>query len=266
MPLALMMCCMLTLAVANFKGGTGKTTTTRNLGQALAADGRRVLLIDADPSGALTAMCQVDGSQGGNLSDVIGDAQPGELQLGDILRELGPCLSLAPSDLALTVSELGLVSRAGRENVLRRALASVAGRFDLALIDSPPALGLLTLAVLVAADGVLIPTKPGGADLAALRAFLGTVARAQQLNPGLAVFGILPTFVDLRTRHHNTALAAMRAAGLPVLPMVIKRSVIVEEAAAAGQPLAEYDPGNAQLATYKALAELVETWLDNNPS
>lgn len=257
---------MLTLAVSNHKGGTGKSTTAHNLGAAMAALARQVLLIDADPQGSLTEMCQVDTSRGApNLSDVLGDVKPGELAMSDIITQRGPCLWLAPSDIALTVSELGLQTRLGRENVLRRALATVAGRFDLALIDCPPGLGLLALNALVAADAVLIPSQPGGADLRALGIFLHTIDQTKaELNPGLEILGILPTFYDRRLAHHNTALAAMRDNGLPVLPVAIGRSVRIAEAATAGQPLAEYDPSNPQNAAYKQLAEIVDAWLESN--
>lgn len=254
---------MRTLAIANHKGGVGKTATTVNLGAELARSGRRVLLVDVDPQASLTAACGVDGDTGGNLADTIGAGLP----LADILRELRPGLELAPSSLVLAAAELAIASRPGREMLLRRALAAVAGRYDVALFDCPPGLGLLTVGALVAAQAVLIPTQPQGADLRALRLFLGTVDGIRaELNPGLVILGILPTMYDRRLTHHGAALAAMMGAGLPVLPVTIGRSVRIAEAMAAGVPLAEYDPGNPQAEAYKTLAEAVIAWLENHPT
>lgn len=249
------------LAVANHKGGVGKTATARELGAILASSGRRVLLVDVDPQASLTAACGQDGDAGGNLADVI----RGGVAMSAILREVGPGLFLAPASLALASAELGLATHKGREAVLRRALASVGDRFDLALLDTHPGLGLLTVGALAAADGVLIPTQPQGADLRALALFLQTVDNVRaELNPALAVLGILPTFYDRRLTHHGAALAAMRAAGLPLLSVTIGRTVRIAEAMAAGLPLAEYDPGNPQAAAYRELAGVVTTWLESN--
>ena len=254
---------MRTLVVANHKGGVGKTATAQVLGAILAGEcARRVLLVDCDPQASLTAACGVDGSAGANLAGVMGDAQPGAYALADILRELAPGLWLAPSDIALAVSELGLVVRMGREGVLAKALGQVARRFDVAVIDCPPGLGLLTLNALVAADSVLIPTQTQGADLRGLRLFLDTLERVRELNPRLAILGILPTFYDARLIHHRNGLEAMQTAGLPVLATAIGRSVRVAEAAAAGQPLTEYAPDNPQTAAYRDVAKVVNAWLD----
>jgi chromosome partitioning protein len=253
---------MRTLAIANHKGGVGKTATTQTLGAVLAGEcARRVLLVDADPQASLTAACGVNGIEGHSLAEVMGAVQPGSLTLSQVLQELSPGLFLAPGDIALAVTELGLVTRMGRETVMKRALASVAERFDVALIDCPPGLGSLTINALAAADAVLIPTQPQGADLRALRLFLDTVDRIHELNPGLQILGILPTFVDKRLTHHSNAIAAMQRAGLPVLPVTIGRSVRVAEAAAAGQDITHYAPDNPQADAYRQLAKVVEEWL-----
>ena len=254
---------MQTIAIANQKGGTGKSATAHALGAVLAGNGRRVLLVDTDPQSSLTMACGVKETDGRSLAEVIGGAQPGALAMRDILLELGERLSLAPADIALARAELGLTSRLGRENVLKRALATVAGAFDVCLVDCPPSLGLLTVGALVAADGVLIPTQPQGADLRGLALFLDTLATVREaLNPDLATVGVLVTFCDARLLHHRDALEAMRAGGLPVLGPMIGRSVRVAESMAAGQAVTEYEPGHKLSEAYRELGGVIGAWLD----
>ncbi len=252
---------MIVLAVGNQKGGTGKTATTQALGAVLAAQGRRVLLIDADPQGSLTGACGIADTEGRSLAEVVGDTDDGALELGDVVRTLGPGLDLAPADIALASSELGLVVRMGREGVLRQALAGVDG-YDLAIIDCPPSLGLLTVNALAAAHGVLIPTQPQIVDLRGLNLFLGTIERVRRaLNPGLQIVGIVPTFYDARLIHHRRAVATMREASLPVLDVTIGRSVRVAESAATGQSVVDFDANNPRAREYQALGQEVSAWL-----
>lgn len=255
---------MKTLAISNHKGGVGKTATSHALGAILAENGRRVLLVDLDPQASLTSSCGIDGGKRANMTDVLGDMQPGAASMRSILCELGTRLWLAPADISLAGTELGLQQRLGRENVLRRALATVAGDFDVCVVDCLPGLGLLTVNGLVAADAVLIPTQPQGADLRALNLFLGTLDRVRELNPDLAILGVLVTFYDGRLLHHKDAVEALTGAGLPILPVTIGRSVRVAEAAAAGQSLIAYDPRNPQAAAYRELAKVIETWLETD--
>jgi len=252
---------MIVLAIGNQKGGTGKTATTHALGAVLASAGRRVLLIDADPQGSLTGACGIGDTEGRSLAEVVGDTDDGALALGDVVRTLGPGLDLVPADIALASSELGLVVRMGREGVLRQALAGVGG-YDVALIDCPPSLGLLTVNALAAAHGVLIPTQAQIVDLRGLNLFLGTVERVRRaLNPALQIVGIVPTFFDGRLIHHQRALAAMREASLPVLDVTIGRSVRVAESAATGQSVVDFDANNPRAHEYKALGQEVDAWL-----
>jgi len=144
---------MFILAIAIQKGGSGKTTTAQALGVGLAKLGRRMLLVDADPQASLTEARGVTDAAGRSLAEVLGGAQPGHLSMGEILRPLGERLSLVPSDIALAVTEMGLVSRMGRENVLKRALATVEPDLDVTISDCPPSLELLTVAALTAARG-----------------------------------------------------------------------------------------------------------------
>lgn len=251
------------LAIGNHKGGVGKTTITLATGAELARRGRRVLLVDLDPQAALTAAAGIDAAAQ-SLAEVIGGALPGRARLVEVIRPIAEGLDLAPSDQSLAVSELGLVGRLGRERVIARAVAEVAGAYDLILFDLPPSLGLLAVAGLVAAHGVLVPTAARALDLRAVRAYLATVdAIRVELNPGLRVIGIVPTFYDGRRRHDAEALEVMRAGGLPVWEPV-PGSVKVAEAAAAGVDAIGYaGPGNPAAAALVKIAEGVGTWLNS---
>lgn len=255
---------MVTIAIANQKGGVGKTATAHALGEALAAMGRKVLLVDIDPQASLTQSCGIFDTGGRSLAEVLGGAQPGRLAMGAAIVEVYENLSLAPADIALAGAELGLTSRLGRENVLRKALDILGRRFDIALIDCPPSLGLLTVAALVAADAVLIPTQPQAADLRGLRLFMDTLEQIRaELNPGLEILGVLVTFYDRRYLHHRAAIEAMSVAGLPLLPIMILRSVRVAEAAGGRQSIVTYRPDHPQAAAYNELAEIVYRWQKN---
>jgi chromosome partitioning protein len=255
---------MRTLAISNAKGGVGKTATAHALGAILAAEGLSVLLVDLDPQSSLTQACGVVDPER-SIADVLGGSIPGKLALHDVIIESTRYLHLAPADISLAACELGLISRLGREGVLRKAINSPANDFDLVIIDCPPSLGLLTLSALVAADAVLIPTQPQAADLRGLRIFLDKLQDVREINPALDVLGILVTFYDSRLTHHQAAIETMKRAGLPLLPVMVGRSVRVAEASGAGQSITEYSPGNPRAEEYKRLAEVVRSWLKNNP-
>ena len=194
----------------------------------------------------------------------MGGATPGTTPINDILIELNPNLYLAPADLALAATELGLGSRMGRENVLKKALKPLGLYFDVAIIDCPPSLSLLTVNALTASNAVLIPTQPQVVDLRGLRMFLDTLDNIrQELNPDLETLGILPTFYDRRLIHHREAIEAMEGASLPVLSVKIGRSVRVAEAAASGETVVTYEPKNPQAQAYRELAEIIDQWLRN---
>jgi len=255
---------MRTIATANHKGGVGKTATVHALGTVLAERGTRVLMVDADPQSSLTGACGVSDVADRSLAEVLSTPGPTALPMKRIIRPLGDCLHLAPADIALAATELMLVTRMGRENVLKKALAPIAAQYDLCLIDCPPSLGLLTVNALTAADAVLVPTQPQIVDLRGLRLFLDTLEQIrQELNPSLELLGILPTFCDHRLVHHQEALHAMEEAELPLLPVHVGRSIRVAEAASCGESVMTYAPENPQAQAYRYLAEEVEKWLEN---
>lgn len=254
---------MYTIAIANHKGGVGKTATVHVLGTVMAqTTGRRVLLVDMDPQSSLTGACGVMEAAGSSMTEVLGGALAGMVPLRRVIRRLSDGLSLAPADLSLASAELGLVSRMGRENVLRRALGDMDGEYDLTLIDCPPSLGLLTINSLSAANAVLIPTQAQIVDLRGLRLFLDTLEQVRrEINPDLETLGILLTFFDRRLTHHRDAMDTLMRAGQPVLDVQIGRSVKVAEAATIGETVVTYDPENPQTQAYQELAKVVDEWL-----
>jgi len=248
------------IAIANHKGGVGKTATTHALGAGLADSGQHVLIIDLDPQASLSGACGFSGSDP-SLADVLGGDKKGTVQLERIVKRVSDNLSLAPSDLTLAGTERGLYPRLGRENVLKRALETMSASFDVCLIDCPPSLSLLTVNALNAADGVLIPTQPAAADLRGLKMFFNTLDDMSELNPDLEIIGVLPTFYDSRLNHHNAAIEALTGAGYPVLNARIGRSVRVQEAAGHAESITDYDPQNKRAKEYNQLTEEIIQWL-----
>ncbi len=241
------------IAIGNQKGGVGKTTTTLNLGYALAEQGRKVLLVDLDPQASLTIASGTDERPGRSMAEVL----TGDLQIGDILVEINGNLHLAPSDIALSEAELILVGKIGREAAVKKALGAVGNRFDYALLDLPPSLGLLTLNGLAASQSVLIPAIPQYLDLRALAIFTKTIDLVKdEINPDLDIIGILPTLYDSRLKLHGEVIESWEAAGLPVLPLRVKRFIRVAEAPIMGQPIATYSPKHGKV--YKKLARRID--------
>lgn len=248
---------MVTIAVGVHKGGTAKTTTAFNLGHELARS-RRVLLVDLDYQASLTSICGIGEVPGYNMTQVMTGSP-----IGSIIQQLRPGLDLAPADIELADVELTLANRIGRENLLKRALAAIEHDYDVCIMDCPPALGLLTMNALAAAQGVLIPLQPTSIDLRALELFLSTLNLIQvEINKDLQLIGVLLTFFDGRTALHNDAIKALNEAGLQLIGQ-IGRSVRVPESTAAHLPISEYEPGNPQTENYRNLTKEVERWLSD---
>lgn len=247
---------MITLVIANHKGGVGKTASCYALAAALST-ANRVLMIDADIGMGLTNACGLY-----NPKRTLGDVLlRSAYTLADITHKLAENLYIAPAGANLADVNYRLFDREGRENVIKKALANVTG-YDLAIIDTGPALNILTVAALVAADAVIIPTQPQAVDLRGVVSFLNTLEEIRKINPTLENLGLLLTFFDGRYNHHKAAVEAIQAAGLPLLPVFVGRSVRVAEAAAVGQSIVTYDAGNPQSKNYLELAEIIRLWLD----
>ena len=249
-------------AVCNQKGGVGKTTTTINLGATLAEMGRRVLLVDFDPQGALSVGLGI---------------QPHELDVTvyNLLMERGVTaqdvviktnvagMHLMPSNIDLSGAEVQLVHEVGREFILGGALEPVLPEYDVILIDCQPSLGLLTVNALACAHGVIVPLECEYFAMRGVALLMETIEKvSRRLNPRLVMDGLLATMYDSRTLHSREVLqGVVQGFGDKVFHTVISRTVRFPDATVAGEPITRFDPASPGASSYRELAkEVLERW------
>ena len=246
------------IAVANQKGGVGKTTSTINLGAALAEYGRRVLLVDFDPQGALSVGL---GVQAHELETTIYNLlMERGVEIDDVIRPTSvEGMDLLPSNIDLSAAEVQLVTEVGREQALGRALKPVLDRYDVILIDCQPSLGLLTINALACAERILIPLACEFFSLRGVALLMDTVDKVQdRLNPDLKIIGILATMFDPRTMHaREVRNRVIEAFGDLVFDAVINRTVRFPETTVAGEPITTWAPTSNGAQAYRLLAREV---------
>lgn len=258
---------MRVIALMNQKGGVGKTTTTVNLGAALAETGRRVCLVDLDPQAHLTINYGVEPSADVcSLYDILVDGS----SFLEAVFKIDDNIALVPSSIDLAAAEVELVSVLGRETLLKKRLESAQHDFDFILLDCPPSLGLLTLNALAVADEVIIPMQPHFLALQGVAKLLETVQLVnKRINPKLKVSGIVLTMFDSQTKLSNEVVEELNsfilnALGKPlpwararIFKSKIRRNIKLAESPSFGKHIIAYEPSSNGAADYRALAREV---------
>ncbi|WP_165358594.1 ParA family protein [Haloactinopolyspora alba] len=250
------------VAMCNQKGGVGKTTTVINLGAALAGYGRRVLLVDFDPQGALSVGLGLDAHDLElSIYNVLMD---NSLRSADILQKTPvDGMDLLPANIDLSAAEIQLVTEVGREQALNRILAPLVPHYDVILIDCQPSLGLLTVNALTASDGVVVPLECEYFALRGVALLKETIEKVRdRLNPRLEIEGLLATMYDSRTVHGREVLSRLvEAFGDRVFHTVIGRTVRFPETTVAGTPITSFAPSSRGASAYRQLArEVLARW------
>lgn len=254
------------IAITNQKGGVGKTTTTLNLGVGLARQGKRVLLVDCDPQGSLTASTGIRSPDelDKTLSELMAYEMTGDdkdyIYESDVIRSFEG-VDYIPSNISLSGTESSLSNCLSRESVLKRSIEAIKGDYDYILIDCMPSLGLLNINALVAADSLIVPCEPTFLSSKGMSLLLGSVGRVQkQINPNLQIDGILLTMVDSRTnnaRAISTALKAELGGKIRFFDSYIPRSVKAQECPISGKSIFSYEPDCKVALAYESLTKEV---------
>ena len=246
------------ISMCNQKGGVGKTTTTINLGAALAEYGRKVLIVDFDPQGAASAGLGVNAHElESTIYSLLVSASP------DVRSVIYPTpaegLDIVPANIDLSAAEVQLVNEVAREQALARVIRPVLDEYDAILVDCPPSLGLLTINALTASHGVIIPLETEFFALRGVALLVETVDRVRdRLNPRLQIDGILATMVDHRTLHAREVLERLDDAfGEQLYDTRIRRTIKFPDATVANEPITSYAPAHPGAEAYRRLAREV---------
>ena len=252
------------MAVVNQKGGTGKTTTTENLGVGLAMDGKKVLVVDTDPQASLTISLgyPVPDELPVTLSDLMAKVMTEQhIEAGEGILHHPEGIDLIPSNIELSGLEVSLVNAMSRETILRQYLDMMKKNYDFILLDCMPSLGMLTVNALAAADTVLIPVQAQYLPAKGLEQLLQTINKVRrQINPKLKIEGILLTMVDNRTNYAKDISSLIRESyggKLKVYKTDIPRSVRAEEISAEGKSIFKHDPKGKVADAYRVLTKEV---------
>ena len=245
------------IAITNQKGGVGKTTTTVNLGVGLAKQGKRVLLIDADPQGSLTI--SLGERNPDQLSETLSDVMECIINDKSLPENFGLLRSsegvdLMPANIELSGTEVGLFNVMSREYVLKSYIDLVSKNYDYILIDCMPSLGMLTINALAAADSVIVPVQAHYLPLKGMTQLMKTIGKVQrQLNPSLKIDGVLLTLADMRTKLARTTEDSLRenyGKHIRIFKTVIPVAITAAESSAAGQSIYEYDKNGTVAKAY----------------
>jgi chromosome partitioning protein len=246
------------IAVANQKGGVAKTTTTRNVAAALVETGKKVLLLDFDPQGALTISLGVNLPK---LTNTIYNALiDSSTPLAQVIVSPKPGIDLAPANIDLSGAEVDLLNEIGRERILKEIVEPVQGHYDYIFIDCPPSLGLLTINALTAADNVLIPVQCQYLAFRGMQALLRTIEKVRsRSNPQLRIVGLLPTLFDARTTHSKEVLEELRVTYRKTLiDIPIRYRVGLADAMVSGQSILDLDSKSDMANAFREIAEVIE--------
>ncbi|WP_246060931.1 ParA family protein [Nocardioides dongxiaopingii] len=252
------------MSMCNQKGGVGKTTTTINLGAALAEYGRKVLLVDFDPQGSLSVGLGLNPHEM-DLT-IYNLLMQSDVTLDEVVVPTGvPGMDLLPSNIDLSAAEVQLVHEVGREQTLQRVLRPAMSQYDVIIIDCQPSLGLLTVNALTTSQGVLIPLECEYFALRGVALLKTTIDKVRErLNPDLEIDGVLGTMFDGRTLHSREVMERLvQAWGDTVFHTVIRRTVKFSDATVAGEPITSYASSSAGAESYRQLArEVLARWHD----